>query len=33
VPGVFSSDEDYRRQNLIENTIWQCFELEGFKVS
>jgi hypothetical protein len=26
VPGVFSRDENYRRQNLIENTIWQCFE-------
>jgi hypothetical protein len=26
VPGVFSRDENYRRQNRIENTIWQCFE-------
>jgi hypothetical protein len=26
VPGVFSRDENDRHQNLIENTIWQCFE-------
>jgi hypothetical protein len=26
VPRKFSRDGNYRRQNPIENTIWQCFE-------